>query len=469
MTESCLSSVLWASKTLAPAAPDMNHVAERLKLCLPMAAGLPIGGSGDFGISPFFRQLTDKPLLVSMYIDGVSDAKSHRGREISVQNLLAVRLPPRAQSDQQLACQRHNHSLAALRCLSSDARCNTPRRFGIGRIETSGSVAMRGYSHLSDDEREQIGLLKVLGHSIGAIARAIRRPKSTISRELSRNRLPSGRYSPLHAAGAYQLRRRREALIEKDRALRSFVLDRLAEGWTPEQIAGWLKAGNERRLRAVGCETIYAFIYRAAQKAEQLWRYLTRRHKRRRPRRSRPSRDTIKDRVSIHERPENIDARTEAGHWEGDLIICKRTRPVLVLHERKSRVTLAARLVGKTAAETISVMLAVFARIEPTLRRSITFDNDTAFAQHARLKTMCAMTTWFCDAYASWQKGGVENANGRLRRWLPRQIDIDKVSDEEIQDIILTANLTPRKCLGFKTPFQAILKELGKDVQIQFS
>ena len=142
---------------------------------------------------------------------------------------------------------------------------------------------------------------------------------------------------------------------------------------------------------------------------------------------------------------------------------------MLVLHERKFRVTLAARLVGKTAAETISVMLAVFARIEPTLRRSITFDNDTAFAQHARLQTMCAMTTWFCDAYASWQKGGVENANGRLRRWLPRQIDIDKVSDEDIQDIILTANLTPRKCLGFKTPFQAILKELGKNVQIQFS
>ena len=107
--------------------------------------------------------------------------------------------------------------------------------------------------------------------------------------------------------------------------------------------------------------------------------------------------------------------------------------------------------------------------IEPALRKSITFDNDTAFAQHALLKTRRAMTTWFCDAYASWQKGGVENANGRLRRWLPRQIDIDKVSDEEIQDIILTANLTPRKCLGFKTPFQAILKELGKDLQIRFS
>jgi hypothetical protein len=69
--------------------------------------------------------------------------------------------------------------------------------------------------------------------------------------------------------------------------------------------------------------------------------------------------------------------------------------------------------------------------------------HDTAFAQHALLRTMRATTTWFCDAYASWQKGGVENANGRLRRWLPRQIDIDKVSDQEIQDIVITANLTP--------------------------
>ena len=101
--------------------------------------------------------------------------------------------------------------------------------------------------------------------------------------------------------------------------------------------------------------------------------------------------------------------------------------------------------------------------------KSITFDNDTAFAQHALLRTMRAMTTWFCDAYASWQKGGVENANGRLRHWLPRQIDIDKVSDEEIQDIVMTANLTPRKCMGFKTPLRAILKELGTDVQIRFA
>src|ERR1700751_477037 len=104
---------------------------------------------------------------------------------------------------------------------------------------------MRCYSHLSDDEREQIDLARTLGHSIGTIAQAIGRPKSTISRELSRNKLPSGRYSPLHAAGAYQLRRRRDALIERDRALRTFVVDRLAEGGTPEQILVWLNEGNE--------------------------------------------------------------------------------------------------------------------------------------------------------------------------------------------------------------------------------
>jgi IS30 family transposase len=328
---------------------------------------------------------------------------------------------------------------------------------------------MRSYRHLSEDERDQIGIWRAAGRSVGAIARALGRAKATISRELQRNALPSGGYSPLHAAGAYQLRRRREAILEREAALRGFVRDRLAEGWTPEQISGWLKAGNEPRLRAIGCETIYAFIYRAAQKVETLWRYLTRRHKRRRPRRARLSRDTIKDRASIHDRPKTVETRGEAGHWEGDLIICKRLRPVLVLHERKSRVTLAARLMGKTAAETISAMLTVFGRIDPRLRKSITFDNDTAFAQHGLLRTMRDMATWFCDAYASWQKGGIENANGRLRRSLPRHLDIDRMSEEEIQEIVLSANLTPRKCLGFKTPFQALLAELGKDVQIRFS
>ena len=132
---------------------------------------------------------------------------------------------------------------------------------------------------------------------------------------------------------------------------------------------------------------------------------------------------------------------------------------MLVLKERKTRFVLAARLAGKSAAETVAIMMAVFRRLDPRLRASITFDNDTAFARHGLLASACSMATWFCDAYASWQKGAVENANGLLRRDLPRDLDLDAMSDAELQEIILSHNLTPRKCLGFLTPLQALLAE----------
>jgi transposase, IS30 family len=114
-------------------------------------------------------------------------------------------------------------------------------------------------------------------------------------------------------------------------------------------------------------------------------------------------------------------------------------------------------------------MMAVLRRLDPRLRASVTFDNDTAFARHGLLASACAMATWFCDAYASWQKGAVENANGRLRRDLPRDLDLDALGDAELQEIVLGHNLTPRKCLGFLTPLQALLGELGRDVQIRFA
>ncbi|MEC5325825.1 IS30 family transposase [Aurantimonas sp. A3-2-R12] len=328
---------------------------------------------------------------------------------------------------------------------------------------------MPSYSHLSTWEREQLAALKAAGASGNSMARALGRSPATISRELRRNRLPCGGYSPRQADGAYLERRRRDAILESDRRLRQFVTDRLAEGWSPEQIAGWLKRNTEPKLRTLVTETIYAFIYRAAQQPEKLWRYLVRRRTRRRPLRARPSRDTIKNRRSIHDRPASAADRNEVGHWEADLIICKHTRPVLVLHERKTRITLATRMSGKTAAETISSMMAIFRRVDPSLRGSVTFDNDTTFARHGLLTDLFGMSTWFCDAYASWQKGGIENANGRLRRWLPRWLDIDAIDEADLQDAIITLNTTPRKCLGFITPFQALLKELGKDVQIRFS
>lgn len=327
---------------------------------------------------------------------------------------------------------------------------------------------MSDYKHLSCEERDQIGSLRAAGTSIRAIAQTLQRCPSTISRELRRNCLPRGGYSARHADGSYIQRRQRDAILEGDEKLQAFVIQRLAEGWSPEQISGWLTAGHER-LRSLCPETIYRFIYRISQKTRQLWRYLTRRRKHRRPFKSRPSRDKIKDRNSIHDRPQGIETREEFGHWEGDLMICNRTRPVLVLHERKSRVTLAARLQTKSAENTAEAMLNILSRFDKGWRRSITFDNGTEFALHTLLKDKLGMTTWFCDAYASWQKGGVENANGRLRLWLPRNCDLDEMSDEQIQDIVMSYNLTPRKCLGWLTPLQAFFKENGKDIKISFA
>ena len=326
---------------------------------------------------------------------------------------------------------------------------------------------MSGYGHLSLDERHAIARLREAGQSLGAIARALERSKSTIGRELRRNANADGSYRPATAERRYLARRAKESVLDCLADLRRFVVERLAENWTPEQIAGWLRSGAER-LRAVSHETIYAWIYGRARRREKLWRLLPRRKPKRGFRPARAPKIPIPQRRSIHERPEAVDQRQESGHWEGDLLICRRTRPVMVLCERKSRYTIAQKLRGKNAEETAEAIRRVFERLDPSLRRSATFDNDTAFARHTLLRQTLEMGTYFCDAYASWQKGAVENINGRLRRDLPRKIDIDKLSDDELQDIVLMHNLTPRKCLGYLTPVQALLRDLGLDVKISF-
>ena len=327
---------------------------------------------------------------------------------------------------------------------------------------------MPGYPHLTRSERDQIADLKAQGLGVTAIARAIGRHPSTLSRELKRNAHADGTYRPVFAEGSYRFRRQRAAVLEADTALRGFVIDRLTEGWTPEQIAGWLKRGIEAGLRGISTETIYAFIFRSTQKAEKLWRYLARR-KASRGRRARQSRDKIAGKTHISERSDAANTRAEAGHWEGDLVICKRNRPLLVLHERKTRLTIMTRLASKTAAETVTAITGILARLDPGMRRSVTFDNGTEFARHSLLKDALKMATYYCDAYASWQKGGIENTNGRIRRWLPRQTDLDELTDEDIQDIAMTLNLTPRKCLGFRSPAEAFLNELGKKLSIRFN
>src|SRR4051794_8216626 len=245
---------------------------------------------------------------------------------------------------------------------------------------------MPGGTHLELEERERLAAPKAEGLSLRAIARALGRAASTISRELRRNALPKGGCLPVHAEGCYRERRQRPAVLERDERLGRFVRGRLLEGWTPERIAGWLERGEERGLGRVSVETIYAFIHRPGQKDEKLWKLLPRGRGRRW---ARPPRSTIAERRSIHDRPESVEGRKEPGHWEGDLLICRRARPVLVLKERKPRFVLAAGLAGKSAAETVAVMMAVFRRLDPRLRSSIPFDNDPAFARHGLLASAC--------------------------------------------------------------------------------
>jgi IS30 family transposase len=264
----------------------------------------------------------------------------------------------------------------------------------------------------------------------------------------------------VHAEGCYRERRQRQAVLERDARLGRLVRERPLEGWTPEQVAGRPKRGEGRGLGRVSVETTHALVRRPGQRGEKLRELLPRG-------RARQPRSTIAGRRSIRERPESVEGRHEAGRREGDLLICRRARPVLAPEGRKTRFVLAARLAGKSAAETAAIMTAVSRRPDPRLRSSIAFDNGTAFARHGLPASACAMTTWFRDAYAPWQKGAVENANGRLRRDLPR--DLDALGDAEPREIVLTHNLTPRECLGFLTPLQALPKELGRDVQIRFA
>jgi len=327
---------------------------------------------------------------------------------------------------------------------------------------------MPGYGHLTYEERDRIARLRADGRCAAEIGRELGRHPSTIGRELARNGNAGGSYRPASAEGRYLARRQRERIIDMQPALATFIRERLYEGWTPEQIAGWLRAGHEA-LPAVSFETIYDWLFAAPQKAEKLWKLLPSKRAGHRGRRSRrKARNVIAERRSIHERPEEVASRETVGHWEGDLMTCKRSQPVLVLKERKSRFVIAAKLSGKTAAETAEAIMNAFRRLAPDIRKSITFDNGPEFARHTLLRDALNLSTWFCDAYASWQKGAVENMNSRLRRDLPRRIALDNLGDEDLQDILLTHNLTPRKCLGFQTPAQALLKELGIDLSISF-
>jgi IS30 family transposase len=314
------------------------------------------------------------------------------------------------------------------------------------------------YRQLNEAERLEIFTLHERGESCREIGRILERTTSTISRELRRNRSMVSdkmRYMPVGAQQLSMARRRqkRHCKIERFSLLKAAVYDRLlGHEYSPEQISGRLK--HEQFEHTISAESIYRYIYSAAGQKEGLHKYLPYAKKRRGRRVKRSVKSLIPNRISIHDRPDYINDRTEFGHWEGDLMaFSKPHNNVLVVVERQVKFIFAARQNNKKA-NTIAASIAKFqAKLPPACFRSITYDNGAEFTRHEDL----IGSSFFCDPHAPWQKGTVENTIGRLRKHLPRSTTQKDYSNADFHDIIETHNHTPRKCLGFKTPAEAFL------------
>lgn len=319
------------------------------------------------------------------------------------------------------------------------------------------------YGQLGLEERCTIAELHQAGQSIRQIASALDRSPSSISRELKRNRGVQVGYKPSYAQEQAAARRWKGSRLERNAALRQLVLNRLSCGWSPEQIAGWLV--RSKAATRISHESIYRFIYDQIRRTNDgSWRHYLPRAKGKRGRRRRSSRSAvslIKGRVSIALRPAEVGRRATFGHWEADLMLFTAPRQaILVSQERKSRALLSAKQPGKAALPAAQRLLAWFTAIAPQLRKSITFDNGTEFAQHLLLVDQLDIQTYFCDPHSPWQKGTIENAIGRLRRLLPRSTNISTLDDNALNACIAAYNNTPRKCLGFRTPAEVLLAQL---------
>lgn len=319
------------------------------------------------------------------------------------------------------------------------------------------------YGQLSLEERCEIARLQAAGCSRRAIAQALGRDPSTIGRELKRNTDRDAGYRPAKAQSKADQRCWKGSRLDRDERLRKEVLALLAQGWSPEQAAGWLGAKAGRRV--ISHETIYRFIYAQMRRSNDgAWRNYLPRAKARRGRRGGKggsSVKTFKHRVSIEERPRSATSRRTPGHWEADLMAFSKTGQNLLLAiERKTRFILLARQPAKRSESVIARLKRWLAPLPPALRRSMTFDNGTEFALHHRLGASLGLKTFFCDPHSPWQKGGVENAIGRLRRFLPRKTDLALLPARQIRDAARRYNTTPRKSLGWKTPAEAFFQHL---------
>mgnify|MGYP001571756731 CR=1 FL=1 len=309
---------------------------------------------------------------------------------------------------------------------------------------------MRKRGKIKKAERLEIALLRNRGYGVREIGRVLDRSPGSISEELHRNRTQS-RYDPLAADHKARIRRMDAKFqgmkIEAEADLKRYVIAQLEAHWNPDEISGRMR---ENRTPFYASKTAIYDWLRSAY-GQRYCPLLYSRRYRRKPRIAKPARVMIPERVSIDARPAGVANRTRFGHWEGDTLVSgKRTgsrAAASVLYERKAKLVLAQRI------EDLKPDAHAAAQQEMMQNKkalSLTQDNGIENTRHREL----GIPTFFCDPYSSWQKGGVENANKMIRRYIPKGTDLATVSQEYLDQIVSIINGKPRRSLGYRTAIE---------------
>lgn len=315
------------------------------------------------------------------------------------------------------------------------------------------------YKQLSPEERYTIQALLKRHYSLSKIAEIVERSKSTISRELARNRRSSGYYNPGIAqsyATARRKRCRRKTQFTTEQW--ALILSLLSKGLSPDQIRNTLLRFN---LFSISHETIYQYLLHDKKHGGTWHKFLRNMPKRRRKRyKSYDSRGKLAGKRPITDRPDHINQRLRFGHWEGDTVIGRdRHHCILTLVERKSGYVIIKKLTARTTEQVNTACIAAILNHEKKVR-TITFDNGTEFHGYKDIEAKTGIKCYFAAPYHSWERGSNENTNGLIRQYLPKKSCFKDVTQKECDRIAYALNTRPRKRHCYKTPEEVYL---GKD------
>ncbi len=315
---------------------------------------------------------------------------------------------------------------------------------------------------LTSVQREWIEFLNNKGQGPREIGRFLKRDHTVISRELKRNTKPGKKYSAITAQKLADLKAKKtnKRKLDKDRELHDYVVKQIKDGWSPDEVAGKLRDDPPEQLKGkrISYEAIYDYIYNGEGKWESLYHHLRKKHRVRRQKYGRKKQKVaILERVSIHDRPSIINDRKRIGDWETDSMKFKKQKASLsVQYERKLMLARIHKVKDGTAEETEKAISKSVESLTQELFLSFTWDNGKEGVCHTKIRDSYNIETFFCDPYSSWQKGGVENLNGLIREYLPRDTDMSKITDEDVHRIQEKLNNRPRKKLHYKSPNQML-------------